>query len=161
MNKVAIKSSKGFYIGDICYVLNKDLYYGVWGAADYKDGKYADPKTGAEFAVAGTAYGDGLYLDNHGNCYLVDAGVIGLVPLELVEEEDYNTDLGHFEEIPGEATFEAHGGRFTVTLPDDKVILIDTTDDGAEDDDDDYWGDDEAQDDYETMDPEDFLDKYL
>ena len=91
----------------------------------------------------------------------MDAGVIGLVPLELVEEEDYNTDLGHFEEIPGEATFEAHGGRFTVTLPDDKVILIDTTDDGAEDDDDDYWGDDEAQDDYETMDPEDFLDKYL
>lgn len=161
MNKVTIKSSKGFYIGDICYALNDDLYHKVWGAADYKDGKYADPKTGAEFAVAGTAYGDGEYQDNHGNRYPVDAGVIGLVPLELVEEEGY-ADLGHVEETPGEATFEAHGGHFTITLPGDKVILINTEDEGTEEDDeDDGWGDDEAWDDYETMDPEDFLDKYL
>ena len=118
MNKVTIKSSKGFYIGDICYVLNKDFYHGVWGAADYKDGKYADPETGVEFAVAGTAYGDGEYQDNHGNRYPVDAGVIGLVPLELVEEEatpTSGTSRKHPERQPSRRTVGASPSRFQTT----------------------------------------------
>lgn len=26
-----IRSDEGFYVGDICYVLGNEIYYGVWG----------------------------------------------------------------------------------------------------------------------------------
>ena len=80
---VKIRSDIGFYIGDICYVLDDRLYYGVWGDQnEFADGTFRDPDTGLEVAVAGTAYGDGCYLGSDGAEFPVDAGVIGLVPLE-------------------------------------------------------------------------------
>ena len=81
---VKIRSDIGFYIGDICYVLDDRLYHGVWGDQHgFVDGTFKDPDTGLEVAVAGTAYGDGRYLGSDGAEFPVDAGVIGLVPLEL------------------------------------------------------------------------------
>ena len=51
-----IRSEKGFYIGDICYVLNREIYAKVWGGAEYADGKYVVPGTSREFIVARTAW---------------------------------------------------------------------------------------------------------
>lgn len=121
-----ITSEKGFYIGDVCYVLADDLYYRFWGdTCNFEDGCITDPDTGFQFAVAGTAYGDGCYADNYGNIYGVDAGVIGLVPLELVKDSDTDSD-GLVIREPGSAHFEASGGKFKITLPSGKVFLIDT-----------------------------------
>ena len=127
-----IKSNKGFYIGDICYALADDIYDGIWGKWGYCDGKYSTPD-GFAFAVAGTAYGDGEYVDQAGRLYGVDAGVIGLVPLELVKPEyDFG---GQIFECAGEAVFEACDGFFSVTLPSGKVIEINTADEEE------YWED--------------------
>lgn len=121
--KEIIKSNKGFYVGDVCYALADAIYHGVWGKWGYCDGKYSTPD-GFAFVVAGTAYGDGEYVDQAGRLYGVDAGVIGLVPLELVKPEyDFG---GQIFEGAGVATFEACNGFFSVTLPNGAVIEINT-----------------------------------
>jgi hypothetical protein len=124
-----IRSDVGFYIGDICYVLDDRLYHGVWGDQNgYADGTFRDPDTGLEVSVAGTAYGDGCYLGSDGAEFPVDAGVIGLVPLELVpkEKEPQGGRLGEIFKMPGEAEFIAEDGLFTVILPDGCMVEINT-----------------------------------
>ena len=129
--KEKIKSNKGFYIGDICYVLDERVYQEIWGNVHgFTNGKFTDPQTNMSFAVADTRYGDGEYSDNKGRLYGVDAGVIGLVPAELIRF-DYDFG-GQIFDGAGEATFEAYNGVFFITLPSGEVVKIDTTD---EDDD--------------------------
>ena len=126
---VKIRSDIGFYIGDICYVLDDRLYYGVWrDQNEFADGTFKDPDTGLEVAVAGTAHGDGCYLGSDGAEFPVDAGVIGLVPLELVsrEKEPQGGRLGEIFKMPGEAEFIAENGLFTVSLPDGHMVEINT-----------------------------------
>lgn len=133
--EVKIKSNKGFYVGDICYALSDELYYGVWGATGYSDGAFTDPKSGLQVAVAGTAFGDGEYEDQRGRRYGVDAGVIGIVPCELIKPEYYSG--GHIFEGAGEAIFESENGVFNITLPSGEKVHIDTS--GDEDDEDDEY----------------------
>ena len=131
---MAVKSKKGFYIGDICYVLSGDVYYKLWGGRHgFKDGEFEVPGTGYSFAVGPTAYGDGEYYDDEGNAYPVDAGVIGLVPLELVERKD-GLDCGRIVRMPGIAAMDCEAGIFTICLPDGDTVRIDTAgDDDGED----------------------------
>lgn len=148
MSKITgkITSSKGFYIGDICYALEDKTYHEVWGGENYMDGVYEVPGTGRSFAVAGTAYGDGTYEDTYGREYSVDAGNIGLVPAELASR----TVDGHYFEVSGTATFEAERGYFKITLPDGTPIWIDTRDcveDTSWDEDDNEWSEDEDDED--------------
>lgn len=127
-----IRSEKGFYIGDICYVLGERLYHGVWGDKyGFNDGTFTDPETGLQVAVAGTAYGDGTYTGSDGTEYPVDAGNIGLVPLELVGDES-GLEEGKVVHAPGTATFQAEDGVFEINLPDGQTITIDTADES-------YW----------------------
>lgn len=119
-----MKSNKGFYVGDICYVLSDDIYTNFWG----KKHKYADGVfeiDGFSFAVDSTAYGDGVYFDNACHKYPVDAGVIGLVPLELIGKED-GLQFGTVFDVPGEAEFKCKDGVFDITLPDGYVVHINT-----------------------------------
>lgn len=131
---VKVKSGKGFYLGDVCYVLNDEVYHGVWGKAHYEDGAWEDPKTGLQFAVAGTAYGDGEYVDGENHVYGVDAGVIGLVPLEMVGKTD-GLELGRVFISGGEATFEAENGVFFVEMPNGEHVIINTNEEETEDED--------------------------
>lgn len=131
-----IESAKGFYLGDICYVLGNNLYYGVWGKEyRYSEGAFEEPETGLKVAVAHTEYGDGRYQGSDGTKFPVDAGVIGLVPLELVKKESGLED-GRVIEVPGTALFEAEDGQFKITAPSGEIITIDTSYDC------DYWDDD-------------------
>lgn len=165
MVKGVLKSKKGFYVGDICYVLDDDIYDGVWGAHGYADGCY-DTELG-KFAVGSTAYGDGCYDDQYGHRFPVDAGVIGIVPWEILEKQKkwrgYGTSgtdegklngLGYF--MTGEtATFYAtcrdrdaiEQGMFCITV-DDKSITIRTEDDYPdydEDEEEDYYDSEEDE----------------
>lgn len=90
LNKVIIKSELGkFFIGDICYALDENIYSEIWGDKyDYVDGSFKTDK--GEFAVSSTAYGDGEYYGTDGREYGVDAGCLGVVPMELWKDRNEN-----------------------------------------------------------------------
>ena len=67
------KTNKGFYIGDICYVLTEEQYDNMWASHNYDDGKYTT--NDYDWAVYSTAYGDGIY-DGGNYRFCVDAGAI-------------------------------------------------------------------------------------
>lgn len=72
-----------YWIGDPCYAYED---HGVWMAllesADYTGShRILDAEVpGERFLASGTAFGDGVYLDEDGNEYGVDAGLLGAVP---------------------------------------------------------------------------------
>lgn len=148
MKRYSIESKTGFYIGDICYVLDDAIYHGVWGSADYADGEYHVPDTDFGFAVVGTKYGDGCYDGLFGDHYGVDAGVIGIVPLELCEKGDeyYGgiESLGRIIHEVGKYYIETDDSG-TITITDTKGEVIEEIETGDmwdyedEDEEDDEW----------------------
>lgn len=77
-----------YYIGDLCYVI-----------ADWD--KFCDQTLSGETVIEGemiflgtpiasycTMWGDGLYTDEDGNEYPVDAGLIGCIPMSAVTKPD-------------------------------------------------------------------------
>ena len=141
--KINVKN--GFYIGDLCYALNKKVYDEVWGGNNYEEGQYADPKTKAEFAMVGTAYGDGEYESSEeGLAFPVDAGIIGVADLAIC---DGDTSLGKVvPDYSGIVFIEYNDGTITVSWGKDadyKEINIYT---GDEEDDD--YGEDEEEEDW-------------
>lgn len=92
-----------YYVGDLCYVLG-DRWTEVCDLiiVDHNclDGEF-ELKDGTKFAIYGTAYGDGVYPDQHGNEYPVDSGSIGCVLVEDITEGHLDITLGNtfdFEE---------------------------------------------------------------
>lgn len=141
-----IKTSKGMYIGDPCYVL-KDEDYDQWcDQLEYEDGviNIGD----LQWCAAGTANGDGEYCDNDSDAlYGVDSGSIGLVPLELVEDMERAKTLGRVIEVPGEYYFDRdEQGTFLIRTPDNKWVNIATGYDELEDED---WDEEGEEADYE------------
>ena len=109
-----IKTNKGFYVGDISYVLADDVYFDFWGKQKgYADGEFE--VNGFRFAVASTAYGDGVFYDTARLIYPVDAGVIGVVPFELVAKPE-GLELGAWYDIPGEAWLKSKNGIISISL---------------------------------------------
>lgn len=137
-----IKSSKGFYVGDPCYVLSDEIYHNFWGdVCHWKDGIHNVPTTEEQFAINGTAYGDGEYFDEYGRVYGVDSGTISVIPLELVEDIDSAKDYGYVTEKPGSVDFCFYNGLFTVDFGYEKFTI--DTNDSCEEEDFDDWDEDE------------------
>lgn len=83
-----IETKKGFYVGDLCYAMKDEVYDRVWGDLyNYEDGAFEVPAYHTYFIVSGTAYGDGYYSSLSGANYPVDAGIIGICPLEMCDED--------------------------------------------------------------------------
>ena len=148
--KINVKN--GFYIGDLCYALNKKVYDEVWGGNNYEDGQYVDPKTKAEFAMVGTAHGDGEYESESSEEILffsVDAGIIGVADLAIC---DGDTSLGKVvPDYSGIVFIEYNDGTITVSWGDDadyKEINIYTSYEEE------YYGEDEEES-YEDSEEED------
>ena len=137
--KINVKN--GFYIGDLCYALNEKIYDEVWGGNNYEDGQYTDPETKAEFAMVGTAYGDGEYESDVGTFFPVDAGIIGVADLSICDKD---TSFGKVvPDYSGIVYIEYNDGTITVSWGDDanhKEINIYTS---YEEDD---YGEDEEED---------------
>lgn len=137
--KINVKN--GFYIGDLCYALDEKVYDEVWGGNDYEDGQYTDPETKAEFAMVGTAFGDGEYESNEeGLSFPVDAGIIGIADLSICGKD---TSLGKVVlDYSGIVFIEYNDGTITVSWgkeADHKEIDIYTGyDDYDEDEEEDY-----------------------
>jgi hypothetical protein len=89
-----------YYIGDPCYILDEDQYdvlltetqFFMQGSVD-RGGVMFDKVTGKYFSVFSTKYGDGCYRGNNGFTYGVDAGCISCIPVEMVSEPRYDTDV--------------------------------------------------------------------
>jgi hypothetical protein len=76
-----------YYLGDPSFVLSEEIYSRIWGHIyNYENGKFSI--YGKDFAVHSTHYGDGIYYDNKKRTYGVDAGVIGLVSLDLIDDNE-------------------------------------------------------------------------
>ena len=120
--KINVKN--GFYIGDLCYALNEKVYDEVWGGNNYEEGQYTDPETKAEFAMVGTAYGDGEYESSDGVSFPVDAGIIGIADLAIC---DGDTSLGKVvPDYSGTVLIRYDNGTITVSWKSGKYYdLID------------------------------------
>ena len=142
-----ISTKQGFAIVDPCRVLSDDVYHNFWG----KKKKFADgifEVNGFSFAVGSTAHGDGVYYDTDCHKYPVDAGVIALVPLELVEDKS-GLRYGNVFKMSGEAEFKCEDGIFDISLhgifdislPGSHQVHINTQYDEDEDDESDEYDD--------------------
>lgn len=83
-----------YYIGDLCYVMHPEwdefckLTIGDKGCLD---GEFT-LKDGRRFASFNTAYGDGTYRSNIGTEHSVDAGLIGCIRVEDIDDVTYDAD---------------------------------------------------------------------
>jgi len=91
-----------YFVGDISYVLSDsdyDLILEESGFFNLKTTKQWNGKyRGYPIFVASTLYGDGVYDDNYDRKYFVDAGIIGIVPIEALEAKS-NIEIGNLLEF--------------------------------------------------------------
>ena len=95
-----------YYVGDPCYavpdewwqdVLEETGYLGLYATLEsMKENRYSYDGDlfgmweykGYTIAGASTKHGDGTYKDQNGNCYGVDSGTIGVVPVAMIRADD-------------------------------------------------------------------------
>jgi hypothetical protein len=103
-----------YYIGDLCYVMTNEEWREfcdiTLDGQKVKDGEF-EFKDGRRFATYSTAFGDGVYHDQYGHSYSVDAGLIGCILVEDIKADKYDNllDLGAILEFDTE--FVTSGGR--------------------------------------------------
>lgn len=128
-----------YYIGDPCYIFNKS-WDQILEQTDYFLSESVENIFGFNCLVGGTAYGDGTYFDNYGRKYWVDAGLIGILPVELLgidkcyTKEQIETEEG-MHIITFESDFKAWVSNGHFYFGD---ININTNYDDESDSDDDY-----------------------
>ena len=81
-HKVIVPAGE-YWLGDPCYAVPDDLWDALLHSSDFFMDKPIGTVDGFNVLAFGTAYGDGVYLDQHDNEYPVDAGLIGLTPVKL------------------------------------------------------------------------------
>lgn len=100
-HKVSVPAGT-YWLGDPCYAVPQDLWMSLLNSCDFfnKPVGTVQGKDGRTYHVLafGTAYGDGCYTDQQGNDYPVDAGLIGLTPVGLVESYPHGTKMVEFTE---------------------------------------------------------------
>jgi len=104
-----------YYIGDLCYVMTDDEWKEICSITisgqKVIDGEF-QLSDGRRFAAYSTAFGDGVYHDQYGHSYSVDAGLIGCIKLEdikYVDNYDQFLDIGAIMEFDN--SFATSGGR--------------------------------------------------
>lgn len=107
-----------YWLGDPCYSVPDDRWMEWLKAArfDEPDGRrfLLAELDGYPVMAIGTAHGDGEYPGSDGFSYPVDAGLIGLVPVELVPEG----------ETPFGARTETFDSTFTCTYEEEGGVIV-------------------------------------
>lgn len=120
-----IKSSKGFYIGDITNVLDPFELCMALGNEHGCPTGIVRMNARFQIGVAYTGRNDCTFADNKGNRYAVDSGLLGIVPLELVSTDHPKHGLVINE--PGAAWFSHNNdGVFDFYVPSHTHIHLDT-----------------------------------
>jgi hypothetical protein len=85
-----------YYIGDLCYVMDSE--WEEFCEITITDRACADGeftlKNGRRFATYSTMYGDGTYHSNIGTSHSVDAGLIGCILVDDIEDSSKMKGLG-------------------------------------------------------------------
>lgn len=92
--EVEVKPGR-YWVGDPCYVIDEDRWMELLESANYFMSSSVGVLDNLMVLSFGTKYGDGEYKGSNGFWFSVDAGMIGLVPDELVVQRE-NTTLGVF-----------------------------------------------------------------
>ena len=133
-----------YYIGDLCYPLGYSwIYKKAWDDTAYETPVFFRSNRGC-IVLDRTAFGDGSYSDNGNRSYSVDAGVISIVSIELIEHHlnhlvslhnhTYRniaqphtmrrlTNGGHVFTFKEEVTINFGHGLFRVWSGDEKVVI--------------------------------------
>lgn len=137
-----ISCPNGFYFGDPCYAMGDKEYDELIDqmfATDHRGVVGRFDIAGSKVIVDNTAYGDGEYPGRNFN-YGVDAGMLGIVPMELVDGDV--EDSGWVYDKPARSvTLETStDGSFKVIV-DGKVLEYVETDSSydEEEEDEDDW----------------------
>jgi hypothetical protein len=88
-----------YWVGDPCYAFSDhDLWMRLLESADFRDNpRILNAKAdGHLFVASGTAFGDGVFTDDEGNEYPVDAGLIGVTPAREGEDVPFGTTVREF-----------------------------------------------------------------
>lgn len=112
-----MKFKKGtYYVGDPCYIFDES-----WDKI-LNDTEYFEKPLiiNNEIGIAGsTAHGDGCYTDNHGKSYIVDAGLIGVMPISFLNVDNELTikQIGkyhgmHIVKFDDDFDVEIYNGEF-------------------------------------------------
>ena len=91
-----------YYVGDLCYVMHPqwdEFCTKTCSGHDVIDGEIT-LDNGVKIAQYGTAFGDGVYEDQFGNDYGVDAGLIGCIRVEDINDPNADLQGGHIIEFP-------------------------------------------------------------
>lgn len=156
-NTLNVLPAGKYFVGDPCYavpddkwmrVLEETGYLGLYANRESMENFPYPPNDGNKYGMwlfegfaigaSSTKYGDGGYFDQNGNCYSVDSGTLGVVPIELIEsfdEYDLNT-LGRIVDFPIPFTVEYSDG---IVFIDDIEINTDPKHDDYDDDEDEDW----------------------
>lgn len=108
-----------YWLGDPCYSVPEPLWIDLLTSCDFFErpiGKVTTD-TGETYEVLAlrTKFGDGVYHDQYGNEFPVDAGLIGLTPVGLARFIPFGSTLVEFHEetncfgVDGFLTFGNHG----------------------------------------------------
>lgn len=134
-----------YWVGDLCYVMHDvwpevcnlvfpDPYTENRGAMKLEDGR--------EFVIFGTAHGDGVYQDQNGREYPVDAGCIGAIRLSDIRDPELWSEGGNLHEFEeGAVTQDSYYDDGTVVIG--GTVFIDTDPSYGEDE---YYEDGEFED---------------
>ena len=140
-----ITTNKGLFIGDPCYIIpdkDWDEYLENYYQAEELGGNKHFIFKGKVVGTANTAYGDGTYMGDDHYEYDVDAGMIGVTPLELANT---NASISGGRVIQGkqEASVKYNDGDIIVSLKGKDEIVIPTSYEPEDDYDEDYeWNED-------------------
>jgi hypothetical protein len=89
-----------YWLCDPCYAVDSELWDALLDSCAVFDLPVGTvKKNGQKYQVLGfrTAYGDGVYRDQAGNSFPVDAGLIGLTPVELTDGHPFGATLVEFK----------------------------------------------------------------
>lgn len=133
-----------YYVGDPCYVL-KDYNGFDWRSLLNKHDYFMErgyyQLKGETAYIAGTEYGDGVYLDLVSNKqFPVDAGLLSIIPIELLSNVDGNGKYCHIMTFEEDFKCRYHDGFLTAESVDGKVLMsIDTAQHHLDFDEDEEW----------------------
>lgn len=120
-----------YYIGDPCYVVSDDNWDKLLDDTDFFENESQSYK-GVQILAGDTMYGDGEYEDNYGRKYGVDAGLIGIMPIDVIDKKYENIEeLGSIVEFDENFVAIVDNGVFKFG-----DVIINT---GDEDDEDRDW----------------------
>ena len=119
-----------YYVGDLCYVMHDEWDEVCGKFFEGRDDHGCNQgvfqlKDGRKFASFNTKWGDGVYFDQDGEEYGVDAGLIGCISLNDIDlNADGNSTLGG-QIIQFDSDFTVSGGEIYESRRDwDGVIRI-------------------------------------